>query len=60
VLEILDEDIPVIGVVKNRPESFLQSVISHPSVKTMEVTEENRDSVYAKLIEMFSRGRGDT
>lgn len=59
VLEILDEDVPVIGVVKNRPEPFLQKVMSHPSVKIMEVTEENRGSVYAELKEMFGRSRED-
>ncbi len=58
VLEILDEDIPVIGVVKQIPEPFLQRVISHPSVRTMEVTEENRDGVYAELKQIFSRSLG--
>lgn len=60
VLEILGEDIPVIGVVKNRPEPFLQSVMNHPSVITMEITEENRGSVYAELKEMFSRSLKST
>jgi nucleoside-triphosphatase len=60
VLEILDEDIPVIGVVKNRPEPFLQKIFDHPSVTAIEVTEENRNSVYTELKEMFSQNRGDT
>ncbi len=59
VLEILDEDILVIGVLKRKPEPFLKKISSHPSVITMEVTEENRDGVYAELKEMLSQSLGD-
>jgi nucleoside-triphosphatase THEP1 len=53
VLEVLDEEHAVLGVIKPAGNGFLQSVIGHPSVMAVEVTEENRNDVLALLKEEF-------
>ena len=42
ILEILDGDTPVIGVIKPRSSDFLDLVRKHPRVEILEVTPENR------------------
>jgi nucleoside-triphosphatase len=60
VLDILDGDTPVLGVVKptvmqksgvmRKIESaFLDAVRAHPSAAVIEVTEENREAVYLEV-----------
>jgi nucleoside-triphosphatase THEP1 len=53
VLEVLDEDCPVLGVIKRMSGEFLQSVAGHPMVRALEVTEENRGEVLELLIKEF-------
>lgn len=43
VLEILDGEIPVIGVVKPKHDVFLDRIRSHPAVEIVEITPENRE-----------------
>ncbi len=43
VLEILDGEIPVIGVVKPKHDKFLDRIRSHPDVEIIEITPENRE-----------------
>jgi nucleoside-triphosphatase len=50
VLERLDGDIPVLGVIKPRRTTFLDEVRSRGSVRVMEVTPENRDALAAEAI----------
>jgi nucleoside-triphosphatase THEP1 len=49
VMRCLYRDIPVIGVLQRARSDFLDKVKSHPNVRTIDVTEENRDSVPERL-----------
>lgn len=42
ILEILDGDTPVIGVIKPKRSEFLDRVREHPQVTVLEITPENR------------------
>lgn len=53
ILEILDEPFPVLGVIKPRPNDFMQRIYDHKNVAAIEITEKNRDDAAAKLINMF-------
>ena len=44
VLQLLDGDIPILGVLQEAESSFLQEIASHPHVHVMRVTEENRNN----------------
>jgi nucleoside-triphosphatase len=57
VLRCLDIGIPVLGVVKppQKKTPFLESVRSHPSVRVVEVTTENREAVFEEVKDIFSR-----
>ena len=43
VLELLDGDIPILGVLQEGESAFQQRVATHPKVELIYVTEENRD-----------------
>ena len=45
VLELLDGDIPILGVLQEGESAFQQRVATHPNVELIYVTEENRDSL---------------
>ena len=45
VLETLDGEIPVLGVLKKKPNEFLDQVAQHPKVTVISVTEENREEI---------------
>jgi nucleoside-triphosphatase len=49
VLNRLDGDIPILGVIKPKHTPFLDSIRAHENVTTIEVTVENRESVCAEL-----------
>ncbi len=51
VLSALDGPLPVFGVIKPRPQPFLDTVRAHPKVRLIEVTPETRDEI---LQELFS------
>ena len=53
VLETLDKDVPVLGVIKPESLPLLDAVRAHSKVKTIEVTLENRDEVLSQLLEIF-------
>lgn len=53
VLEILDEDYPVLGVVKPKSNDFLRRIIDYPGVVTVEVNEENRGDVLKFLKDKY-------
>ncbi len=42
ILEILDSDKPVLGVLKKKPTEFLESVRNRDDVEVIEITSENR------------------
>jgi len=51
VMELLDGDTPIIGVVRKAGETPLQQYIrSHPRVQLIEVTRENRDELAETLL----------
>ena len=43
VLDILDGDVPVVGVIQKAESEFLSRIARHPNVSVLEVTLENRD-----------------
>lgn len=55
VMRLLDGDRPVIAAVKNRDLPFLEAVRSHPNARCFYITEENRDAVFAEVLEFMKR-----
>ena len=49
VLELLDGEIPVRGVLQQGATPFLRAVAQHPRVRLVTVTEENRDRLVNEL-----------
>lgn len=49
VLAALDGDMPVLGVLQKADTAFLRAVASHPRVRVVTVTEENRDRLRQEL-----------
>ena len=49
VFRALDGDTPVIGVLQKADCAFLQRVAGHPNVRLIEVTKENRETLYTEL-----------
>lgn len=49
--DILDGDIPVLGVVQIRPDGFLDKIRNHPKVELVTLTEENREEVLTYIKE---------
>lgn len=50
VLECLDGDIPVLGVVRGKAGLLTDAVRAHPKVKVAEVTPENRPEIFELLM----------
>lgn len=50
VLERLDGDTPVLGVVRSKPGILTDAVRAHPNVEVVTVTEENRDEILRELM----------
>lgn len=51
ILQALEGEIPVLGVVQIRPGGFLDEIRNHPSVELITVNVENREQVYQMLAE---------
>lgn len=49
ILQALDGEIPVLGVVQIRPGGFLDEIRNHPSVELITVNTENREQVFHRL-----------
>ena len=45
VLRALEGDVPIVGVLQQAESPFLRQVASHPNVRVVTVTEENRDAL---------------
>lgn len=45
VLEALDGDVPIIGVLQQAESEFLRKIAAHPKVSVVEVTTANRDAL---------------
>ena len=55
VLAALDGDVPVLGVMKPEGNPFLDAVRAHPKTAVLEVTEENRDGMPARITALLGR-----
>lgn len=49
ILDTLDGDIPVLGVVQIRPDDFLDKIRNHPNVEIFTLTTDNREELSAYL-----------
>lgn len=58
ILQALERDIPVLGVVQIRPGGFLDEIRNHPSVELITVTKENREQVFQYLANWLPKGQG--
>ena len=55
VLELLDKDVPVFGVLRKEGSTPLQEQIrNHSNVRLIEVTKENRDRLVPELVSIIS------
>lgn len=45
IIDTLNSNIPVLGVVQIRPDDFLDEIRNHPNVDLITLTEKNRDDV---------------
>lgn len=57
VLQTLDGDAPVLGVVKplaNTP--FLRAIHTHPKVRLFPVTEDNRNALFSQILGLLKTG----
>lgn len=55
VLEILDSDTPVIGVLKKKETPFLNSIRSRNDASIFVVTKENRNEIYPAVLDKIER-----
>lgn len=55
VLETLDGDTPIFGVVRQQSGLWTQAIFEHPQVELVIVTHENRDTLPAQLVERLKR-----
>lgn len=55
VLDSLEGNIPVLGVVNLRSSGWVEKIRNHPRVKLITVTEENRDELPMILVDYFNR-----
>lgn len=51
VLEVLDQDVKVFGVIKPKSLPFLDAIRNHPNVKVYTLTEENCDALTKELLD---------
>lgn len=51
VLKYIDEDIPILGVVKEAPIPWLNSIKFHPKVELVNITIENRNTIVPIIVE---------
>jgi nucleoside-triphosphatase THEP1 len=49
VMNVLNGDVPVIGVLQKADSPFLKVIANHPKVQVIEVTNKNRDGVLETL-----------
>lgn len=55
VLRALDGDTPMLGVLRQDKNGWLDAVRSHPRVLLLTVTAENRDSIPDEILEMLAK-----
>ncbi|MDV0443696.1 nucleoside-triphosphatase [Methanorbis rubei] len=60
VFAVLDEDVPVLGVVRDKRLAFLNAVRDHHAVEVLVVTRENREEMVDVVRERVLRAMRDT
>ncbi len=56
ILEVLEGDVPVLGVLRKEGATPIQEAIrNHPNVQLIEVTVENRDQLLPELVRYYSQ-----
>ena len=55
VLALLDGDAPVIAAVKSKDTPFLRAVRSHPNCVCFELTPENREDIYGRVLSVLKK-----
>ena len=50
---LLNGDIPILGVIKPKPLPFLDRIRIHPQVHIMDITTQNRDQKFAELVKLL-------
>ncbi|HZK01869.1 MAG TPA: nucleoside-triphosphatase [Anaerovoracaceae bacterium] len=53
VLRLLDENIPILGVVKEVHVPWLESVKTHPSVKLINISLDNRNAIVKNIVNIL-------
>jgi len=54
ICQLLDGDVPILGVVRKEGETPLQHrVRTHPKVRVIEVTKQNRDTLAEEIIQLL-------
>jgi len=53
VFHCLNGNIPVLGVIKERPVAWLEEIRKHPSVLVLDVTMENRSEIPSLICQVF-------
>lgn len=59
VMELLDGETPVLGVIKPDSRPFLDRVKNHPKVRVIEITSENRDDMPQIILDSLIQGNND-
>lgn len=54
ILRCLSGDIPVLGVIRLNAEGWVDQIRTHPKVKLITVTEDNRDALPEKIVQWLS------
>jgi len=57
VLETLDGDVPVLGVVRHGFPGWTKAIVSHPRVRVITVTPENREHLHTALAASLTAAR---
>lgn len=50
IFQVLDTDLPILGVVRDMEIPFLDAVRNHPKTEVVRITEENREEMYAYVL----------
>ena len=51
VMQMLDGDIPILGVIQKADSPFLEQIANHPKVQVVYITLEYRDAVLQQLVQ---------
>ena len=54
VLELLDGDTPILGVMRQGAMGWLEDIRNHPKVQLITVTEQNRNDLPLQLAEYYA------